>query len=235
MSYAAGDDQSPRPAGVSALLAEFARTLRDSSRSTPATLEEILRSSIRLVEGADSGCITTLDKGVRTVVAATDELAEELCRRQYESGEGPIATEVRHFQVVVADDLGVESRWPSFAAGAVDQGIRSLVAFQLYSNGDDVGALVLYSNRANAFGPDAIAAGEALAAHAAVALLGARDNEQFRIGLASRDIIGQAKGMVMERYKIDATQAFELLAKLSQQQNLPLRRVAQELVDAERP
>jgi GAF domain-containing protein len=217
------------------MLAQFARDLRDSNRSTPKTLEEVLRSAIRLVDGADSGCITTVVKGERSIVASTDELAEELCRRQYESGEGPVATEVRHFDVVVADDLGVESRWPQFAANAVDQGIRSLVAFQLYSNGDDVGALVLYSSHAKAFGPDALAAGEALAAHAAVALLGARDNEQFRAGLASRDIIGQAKGMIMERYRIDASQAFDLLTKLSQQQNIPLRKVAEELVEAERP
>ncbi|WP_240930869.1 MULTISPECIES: GAF and ANTAR domain-containing protein [Nocardiaceae] len=235
MSYDRGEDRSSRHAELPALLAQFARDMRDERRSTSNTLNGILHTAVELVDGADSGCITTLTKGERTVVAATDEMAEELCRRQYEYGEGPIASEVRHFDVVVADDLGVEHRWPQFAAGAVDQGVRSLVAFQLFSNGDDVGALVLYSNRAKAFGPDAVFTGEALAAHAAIALLGARDNEQFRAGLASRDIIGQAKGMIMERYKIDADQAFELLTKLSQQRNIPLKKVAEELVAAERP
>jgi AmiR/NasT family two-component response regulator len=77
--------------------------------------------------------------------------------------------------------------------------------------------------------------GEALAAHAALAVLGIRDGDQFRSSLASRDVIGQANGMIMERYKIGAGQAFDLLTKLSQQQNTPLRLVARDLVDATHP
>lgn len=216
-------------------LADFARSLRDTRRSMSETLDEILRYATGLLDGADIGCITTLTKGKRTVVASTDSLAEELCRFQYESGDGPIATEVRDIEIIVADDLESETRWPQFATTATQNGIRSLVAFQLYSNGEDVGALVLYGRTARAFSSDVVAVGEALAAHAAVALLGARDNEQFERGLASRDIIGQAKGMIMERYDIDAIQAFDLLAKLSQQQNLPLNRIARELVESSHP
>ncbi|WP_072803563.1 GAF and ANTAR domain-containing protein [Rhodococcoides yunnanense] len=234
MSYAPEEDEV-RATDVPALLADFARSLRDARHSASRTLDEILRTAIELIEGAVSGCITTLTNGERTVVASTDELAETLCRRQYELGEGPIPTEVRHFDVVVAEDLGVEKRWPQFASKAVDQGFRSLAAFKLFTNGDDVGALVLYSSNAGAFDVEALATGEALAAHAAVALLGLRDGNQFRAGLASRDIIGQAKGMIMERYKIDSAQAFDLLTKLSQEQNLPLRRIAQDLVEASHP
>lgn len=216
-------------------LADVARSLRDTRRSMPETLDEILRYASFLMVGADFGCITTLTKGQRTVVASTDPLAEKLCRFQYESGDGPIATEVHDIEVIIADDLENEERWPMFASTATENGVRSLAAFQLYSNGDDIGALVLYSCDAQAFTADAVAVGEALAAHAAVALLGARDNEQFQRGLASRDIIGQAKGMIMERYDIDAIQAFDLLAKLSQQQNIPLNRVARDLVETAHP
>ncbi|SNS47481.1 GAF domain-containing protein [Rhodococcoides kyotonense] len=201
----------------------------------PKTLDEILSSAITLIDHADSGAIATVDKGTRTIVASTSDLAEKLCRRQYEMSEGPILSEVRHLDVVVADDLDVEARWPHFASAAVDEGIRSLAAFQLYSNGDDVGALVLFSTTTQAFDPDAIVVGEALAAHAAIAMLAVRDGEQFRAGLASRDIIGQAKGMIMERYDVDAVQAFDWLVTLSQQQNIPLRAIAQSLVDADHP
>lgn len=216
-------------------LAEFARSLRDTRRSMPQTLHEILRTATAMIPGAVTGCITTVNKGERTVVASTDPRAEKLCRLQYEWGEGPIPTEVQHFDVVLAENLSDEDRWPRFAATAVEEGFESLAAFQLYSNADDIGALVLYSDEAGAFDPDAVTIGEALSAHAAIAMLSARDNEQFRTGLASRDIIGQAKGMIMERYDLDAVQAFDLLAKLSQQQNLPVHRVAEELVDTEHP
>lgn len=223
------------PSVTAVQLAEFARNLRDSRRSMPHTLDEILRSARSLISGTTTACITTLHKGNRTVVASTDPLAEELCRHQYELEEGPVITEVLHLDVVVSGDLADEDRWPQFAAVAIEEGIRSLAAFQLYSNADDLGVLQLYSNEVGAFDADAVTVGEALAAHAAIAMLAARDDEQFRAGLASRDIIGQAKGMIMERYDIDAVQAFELLSKLSQQQNIPLQRVARELVDADHP
>ncbi|OZD71182.1 hypothetical protein CH272_20265 [Rhodococcus sp. 05-340-1] len=216
-------------------LAEFARSLRDTRRSMPETVSEILRTAIRLIPGATVGCVTTVRKGVRTVVASTDPLAEKLCRLQYELDEGPIPTEVRHFDVVVSHDLTAEPRWPEFAVLAVKEGFKSLAAFQLFSNADDLGALIFYSDEQGAFDTDAVEIGEALAAHAAIAMLSARDNEQFRTGLASRDIIGQAKGMIMERYDLDAVQAFDLLAKLSQQQNLPLHRVARDLVETDHP
>ena len=73
------------------------------------------------------------------------------------------------------------------------------------------------------------------ATHMAVAWNSARRDEQFRMALASRDTIGQAKGMIMERYGIGAIQAFEMLRKLSQDSNMPLARIAQELVEKSRP
>ena len=63
----------------------------------------------------------------------------------------------------------------------------------------------------------------------------ARRDEQFKRALASRDIIGQAKGMIMERYGVDAVQAFELLRKLSQNSNVPLIQVATDLVVKRHP
>ena len=201
----------------------------------PQTLDEILRSARVMIAGTTTACITTLNKGERTVLATTDPLAEELCLLQYELDEGPVITEVRHLDVVVSEDLENENRWPRFAVAARGNGIASLAAFQLYSNADDLGVLQLYSAETGAFDADAVTVGEAFAAHAAIAMLAARDDEQFRAGLANRDIIGQAKGMIMERFDIDAVQAFDLLSKLSQQQNRRLHLVARELVETDHP
>jgi GAF domain-containing protein len=229
------DDPPPGDTGWAAAMAEFARELRTRRMSVTDTITDILARSVKLVDDADSGCVTTLRRGVRSVVACTDPVADELCRLQYESGEGPIDDELWHADTVVSADLETETRWPSFAAVAVDSGIRSLAAFRLYTGQGDLGALVLYSRTAYAFGTDAVIVGQAIAAHAAIAMLAAGEREQYETALASRDIIGQAKGMLMERYDLDAVAAFDLLTALSQSENIPLRRIAQSLVDAEHP
>ena len=69
-----------------------------------------------------------------------------------------------------------------------------------------------------------------LATHAAITLIAANTQIQFESALASRDVIGQAKGILMERYKLDAGRAFALLVQLSQDTNTPLRLVAQQLI-----
>ena len=70
------------------------------------------------------------------------------------------------------------------------------------------------------------------AAHAATAFGAVREKEQLRAALTSRDLIGQAKGMLMERYQIDATAAFSLLARLSQDSNTKLVEIAAQIIEA---
>lgn len=88
----------------------------------------------------------------------------------------------------------------------------------------------IYAEQPHAFEAESRTLGLIFAAHSSVAWNSARRDEQFRRALASRDIIGQAKGMVMERYGVTAVQAFDLLRKLSQDSNVPLLQVATELV-----
>jgi AmiR/NasT family two-component response regulator len=97
-----------------------------------------------------------------------------------------------------------------------------------------MGALNFYAERKYAFDADAVEAGLIVATHAALAWNLLRRDEQFRSALATRDLIGQAKGMLMERFKIDAVQAFEVLKRLSQNSNTPLVDVARDIVTADR-
>jgi hypothetical protein len=108
--------------------------------------------------------------------------------------------------------------------------IRSIMAFQVFIAGETLGALNVYADRPNAFGQTSRDIGLIFAAHTSVAWNSARRDEQFKRALASRDTIGQAKGMIMERYGVDAVQAFDVLRKLSQDSNVPLVQVATELV-----
>ena len=141
----------------------------------------------------------------------------------------------RHRSVRV-DDVVVEDRWPMFIAATREQtSVRSSLSIQLYVETDDQGALNLYSTKPNTFSDELVTQALALGAHAAVGLSEVRRSEQFKAALSSRDIIGQAKGMIMERYKIDEHQAFGLLKRLSQDHNIPLADIARQLVAAESP
>jgi AmiR/NasT family two-component response regulator len=100
----------------------------------------------------------------------------------------------------------------------------------LFIASETMGALNVYAEEPHAFGPETRVIGLIFAAHSSLAWNTARRDEQFQRALASRDIIGQAKGMVMERYGVNAVQAFEVLRKLSQDSNVPLIQIATELV-----
>lgn len=165
-------------------------------------------------------------------VAPTSELLRTLDHAQQQLGQGPCVAAALNNLVVRSEDLRSESRWPQFAAAAVDVGgILSSMSFQLYTSEGKMGALNLFAFSPNAFGPDEEAAGEVLAAHAALALTAVRTEEQLRSAVASRDVIGQAKGMLMERFDIDAIRAFELLTRLSQETNTRLSVIAQRITE----
>ncbi len=162
---------------------------------------------------------------------ATSELAEKVSRIQQEVGEGPCLEAASHDSIVRSADLRRESRWPAFAEAAVATGIASLMSFQLYTHDKRRAALNLYGARPDSFSDEEEATAGMLATQAANAFI-AQDKElQFRSALASRDIIGQAKGVLMERFDIDAVQAFDLMKRLSQQSNTRITDVAADIVD----
>jgi hypothetical protein len=132
--------------------------------------------------------------------------------------------------VVMCNDLREDSRWPNFAEAAVAAGVHSLMSFQLYSHNARMGAVNLFGVKPDVFTVENETVGAMLATHAAVALIADDQRLQFQSALASRDIIGQAKGMIMERFDVDAVRAFELLRSLSQNSNTRLAAVAEELV-----
>jgi GAF domain-containing protein len=145
--------------------------------------------------------------------------------------EGPCLTAAWEEKTIHVADLKAEDRFPLYRRDALEQTpIRSVMAFQMFIAGETMGALNVYAEEPRAFGKASRDIGLIFAAHTSVAWNSARRDEQFRRALASRDTIGQAKGMIMERYGVDAVQAFEVLRKLSQDSNVPLVQVATELV-----
>ena len=150
--------------------------------------------------------------------------------------EGPCLTAAWEEKTIHVADLEADKRFPNYRRDALaETPIRSIMAFQLFIAGKTLGALNVYSEHPGAFGPESRNLGLIFAAHSSVAWNSARRDEQFRRALASRDTIGQAKGMIMERYGVGAVQAFELLRKLSQDSNVPLTQIATELVAKAQP
>ncbi|WP_080734080.1 GAF and ANTAR domain-containing protein [Rhodococcoides fascians] len=216
---------------------DLTRAIADATRSffAPASLVDTLRgvteSARSLIPAVDCADILVV-RGPKKYQshAATSELPVRLDAIQEKLGEGPCVDAARTEVFVRCNDFRSDPRWPAFGPAAVEAGVHSSMSFRLYADGDTIGALNLFALTADAFGDDDQQRGGVLATHAVVALYAANKTEQFTSALASRDTIGQAKGMLMERFGIDAVQAFDLLARLSQNDNIPVATLAADLV-----
>jgi GAF domain-containing protein len=220
---------------VAAQLAGLVADLRRDGQGLDTDLSKIVESAGRNVPGAQYVGISLArrQQGVHTV-AATHRYPSVLDEIQDHHQEGPCLTAAWEHRVVRINDLTVDDRWPRYRREVLDRTpIRSVLAFELFADNDAMGALNFYSENTNAFSEESVELGLIFATNIALAWATHRRTEQFRSALASRDLIGQAKGMIMGRYHVDAVQAFELLKHLSQQSNTKLVELAQQLIDAE--
>ena len=133
--------------------------------------------------------------------------------------------------VIRTDDFRNEPRFPNYAPKVVELGLLSALSLKLYTADRTAGALNLFGYEPRPWNSEAETIGMVLAAHAASAILASRESEQLQSALSTRDRIGQAKGIIMERFKIDDVRAFEMLRKLSQDTNTKLVDVAHRVID----
>jgi GAF domain-containing protein len=214
-------------------LSELARDLQ-AERDQDAVLRRIVAATLAEIPSAVAVGITTVERGHFRTAAQTDSFVSEMDQVQYRQNDGPCVRALREEITVRSDDLAAEPRWPKYAAAAMEHGLRSMMSFQLFVERDNLGALNLYADKPNAFDEDDENAGLLLASHAAVAISGKRVEANLRTALESRDVIGQAKGILMERYGVADGPAFRLLVRVSQNTHRPVRDVAAELVRTRR-
>jgi GAF domain-containing protein len=204
------------------------RTLQD-------TLEAIVYAAQASIPGFDHVGISTLAPGGRLETrAATGDVVTLLDTAQGELGEGPCLAALTGEEVVAAPHLRHDQRWPRYVPVAVGQGLRSQLGFRLHASdaGDGaLGSLNLYSTTSDDISAEAEATAELFAAHAAIALDHARERETLNQALRSRKVIGQALGILMERYEMDEDRAFAFLVRASSHGQIKLRDIAQRLVD----
>jgi len=222
-------DRPDEPAELAQQLSDFARRL-EARRDPEAILEEIVQAAVALVPGAQEGSISTV-KGRRHVTSRhpSGRLPELVDAAQMETGQGPCLDAAYEHRTVQVPDLTHEKRWPEFSARAVAAGAASMLCFQLFVEHNTLGALNLYSREVDSFDDDSEHIGLLFASHAAIAYADAEKIRNLRIAVDSRDLIGQAKGILMERFKITAGQAFDVLAKVSQDTNRKVYAVAEDL------
>jgi GAF domain-containing protein len=195
-------------------------------------IAELAENAAVEIPGAQHAGIT-LTRNARNIEtpAATSHWPVLLDKIQQRYREGPCLTAAWEEKTIHVANLETETRFPNYRRDALaETPIRSIMAFQLFIAGETLGALNVYSEQPDVFTPESRTMGLIFAAHSSVAWNSARREEQFQRALSSRDMIGQAKGMIMERYRVDAVQAFEVLRKLSQDSNVPLIQVATDLV-----
>lgn len=232
----AGDDPA------AALTAEFLRTTGAlfTVGSVQDTLTQVAVTAVTTIEGCDFAGIFLADGDAITSSVHTDPAVAEADALQRHAGEGPCLDAITQNTAVYADDLAADPRWPRFCPQVAARGMRSVLALPLPANGTPpaLGALNLYSRYPRAFGVIDRGRGIFLAALAARALATARMHEDderraanLLAALGTREMIGQAQGILMERERITAGQAFDILRRASQHLNRKLREIAQDLVE----
>ncbi|MGW2639848.1 ANTAR domain-containing protein [Streptomyces sp. NPDC001348] len=199
--------------------------------SVQATLDEIVASAVKLVDGCDAAGILAVRKGRAVTLAACGDMVRESDRLQGELGEGPCFDLARRKDgervYRIADLAQPRPAWKRFADEARRLGIGSMTGVLLYTDNDDFGALNLYARSPGAFSKDIETAGWLLASHAAVALASARTIDQLEHAVDTRHAIGEAMGILMERHRMSEEDAFNVLRRISQHHNVKLRDVAQ--------
>ena len=233
------DDPSSSADPTSDLTTNFSETVMAvfSAGTVDDTLRRVVELAVDTIDGCDfAGIFAVVGQGVTTPVG-TDPVVTEIDGLQHRTGEGPCLDAISGAGIVYAGDLADDTRWSAFGPQAAQAGIRSALALRLSADAD-CGALNLYARYPDAFGVIDRAKGVLLAALAGVALGSAEshDDQERRAGnlqgaLATREVIGQAQGILIERERITADQAFDILRRASQHLNVKLRSVAQTLVD----
>ena len=219
--------------GTHLRIAELVQALHGRSDTDSETvIAELAEHAAIEIPGAQYAGITITRNGKQIETpAATHMYPMLLDKIQQRHAEGPCLSAAWEEKTIHVADLETDERFPLYRQDALaETPIRSIMAFQLFIAGETMGALNVYSETPDVFDDESRNIGLVFAAHSSVAWNSARREEQFKKALASRDVIGQAKGMIMERYGVNAVQAFDLLRKLSQDSNVALIKVATDLV-----
>ena len=209
--------------------AELSLTLHDVS-SFDETVERVLEFAVKALSCEYAGVILVHERSRVETVAATHPVVADLDQIQLQVGQGPDLEILSDRHGVLIRDVRTEQRWPAWAREVAGRGIRSMLGTRMYTTTTTIGSINFYDSKPNWFDEVDVDVAHMLGRHAAVALETARSEENLWKAIDARNLIGQAQGILMERFGIDAAQAFGVLRRYSQANNLKLNVVAERLI-----
>jgi hypothetical protein len=214
--------------------AELSQIVSDAG-DTAAVLERLVQLAPATIASCDDASVSLLGTGGRiTTPVATGPLVVELDGYQYDAGEGPCLEALREpAPAVYSPDLAIDDRWPTFGPRAAGRGVRSILSHKIAADGT-IAALNLFAFGREAFGEGDREVADLLATFGSVVLALVTErthSHQRRQALETRDVIGQAKGILMGRERVTAHQAFDMLRRSSQQLNCKLGDLAREMTE----
>ncbi len=218
---------------VAATFARLALEMHEAD-GVDETVDAVVQFALQALNCSYAGVALYTRGGQPEVPAVTDPVVAEIYQFQMKGEDGPLFATMRDRATVLVRDTTTDTRWPDWAAKVTALGVRSVLDVPL-ALGDEasptVGVLGLYSPQPDAFDTDDEAIAHILARHATVALATARHEQTMSAAVDARKLVGQAMGILMERYAVDGDRAFAILKRYSQDTNTKLRDVAQQLID----
>ncbi|MBR7826671.1 GAF and ANTAR domain-containing protein [Actinospica sp. MGRD01-02] len=194
------------------------------------TVQAVADMAPDAVPGAEAAAVCVLRRGVLETPSFSDDLGLDREAIRAVLTEGPYVRAAAEGRTVLVEDLAEESLRSAFAFQAADLGVRSMVAVPLHLSAGVRGALVVLSRKPETFDGAVIERAEIYAAHASAALDTARSADSLRDAVRTRQVIGEATGILMERHRIDDGRAFDMLVRASQNLNVKLKAVAERVV-----
>jgi GAF domain-containing protein len=217
---------------LSAALSHAARTI-GQARTLEETLQTIAETALLSIPGINHVGVSILDRGGNPVTkAATSELVWQLDKLQYSLNEGPCVQSLHDASVVTAPRISEDERWPQYGPQAVELGLKSQIGCKLsLEEQGTVGGLNLYSTESEDIDPQAPGIADLFATHAALAFGKARQVNDLHEALRTREVISQAVGLLMARYKLDPDAAFGFLVRTSSHSNTKVREIASRMIE----
>jgi GAF domain-containing protein len=228
-----GDHDMPHtlvaPQELATAMAGLARRLYIAS-STEQVITRVLEACVELIDGcAHAGVSLVKARGKVETPVTTSPLARALDELQFELDEGPCLQAIRDDRSFSVPDLATDPRWSRYGPCAAELGARSMLVCRLFTDGKATAAITLYGTTPHAFSPADEDTAAVLAAHAAVAIDAARTRAQLKEAIRSRQVIGEAIGVLKERYDVSSKEAFLRLRAASQSLNIKLHVIAEHL------
>ncbi|MET3804482.1 GAF domain-containing protein [Nakamurella sp. UYEF19] len=216
-------DSRPRLTALS--FAERARKIA-SHQSPDEAIAQIVQLALDSVD-CDYASVTLVHAdGTLETVASSHPVVDQADALQYELTEGPCLTAAETNGLFVIPETATDPRWPNWGPRAAALGLHSILSIHLFTERDVLGALNLYARPSYQYSEDDIEAAQVVAAHASVGLARSRSEQNLWRAVDARHVIGQAQGVLMERFGLQAEASFAVLKRYSQQHNIKLHEVA---------